>query len=186
MVASLLFVIVHAHILGVVIDRARVVRHLHLRPSIGEVVLFTHVGYKSVANKLNRFHVHGAHGLGGRFNRFTGVHRLSGSRSGSQRNEGNEKKCKKPKLSHHLALFMARRKSTYVQAQSGGQIVCFMSAVCATSELQDHDPNPNCNSRGSFHDVPLSSGTRLRPYEILSRGDERGAHCADLRSRRIW
>ena len=109
--AAQLFVIVHAHIPGVVIDRARVVRHLHLRPSIGEVVLLTDIGDESVANKLNRFHVHGAHGLGGRFNRLTGVHRLSGCRSGSQRDEDNEKNCKTAKCSPHLPLFIGSTKS---------------------------------------------------------------------------
>ena len=102
-VASLLFVVVHAHILGVVVDRARVVRNLNLRPAVCEVVLLTHVGYKSVAGKLNRLQVRGAHGLGGRFNRFTGVHRLSGCCPGAQCKEGNKKNRRKPKISRHFA-----------------------------------------------------------------------------------
>src|SRR5262249_15310596 len=87
----------------------------------------------------NRFHVHGAHGLGGRFNRFMGVHCLSGCRSGSQRDEDNEKNCKKTNCkkttcSPHLPLFIGSRKSIYAQAQSAGQIVCFIPAVTVVPE----------------------------------------------------
>ena len=82
--------VILARPLRVVVDHARVVGNLIVRPVFGKPVGLADLREPAARGVLNRLQVGGAHGLGSRLQSFPGIHRLRGRGSGEQDEQSSE------------------------------------------------------------------------------------------------